>query len=204
VLRLSSSPSYRTSRLTYYPIFRSLERPTGQATHWHIQVNADDSLWRCRATLAHEYKHILDDPFREQLYPEWPREATPPDLAERVCDYFAGCLLVPRAWLYAAWDEGVQDPTALASRFDVSERLIEVRMDQTRVRARPGDAKHRLPRTPHHDYQRSSGIVRIASHHIYDARRVATSTSRAALRKITRGERDVYRNIRPSVINATA
>lgn len=37
--------------------------------HWHIHINADDSLWRCRSTLAHELKHILDDPFREELYP---------------------------------------------------------------------------------------------------------------------------------------
>ncbi len=41
-----------------------------QDNHWLVHINADDSLWRCRSTLAHELKHILDDPFREQLYPD--------------------------------------------------------------------------------------------------------------------------------------
>lgn len=175
--------------------------------HWHILINADDSLWRCRATLAHEYKHILDDPFQELLYPDWDRsdpEAAPPEMAERICDYFAGCLLVPKQWLYEAWDDGRQDVAKLATHFDVSESLVEVRMDQTRVRERPVSKKRRLQRASHDAYQRSAGIVRSATRRIDGARQAATSTSKAAMNKLTKGEKDDHRDLCPSVTSAAA
>jgi Zn-dependent peptidase ImmA (M78 family) len=99
---------------------------------WIITINRDDSLWRSRATLAHELKHILDDPFRGLLYPDWPRDVVmaPPEDAEAICDYFAGCVLVPKAWLTRAWVEETHEITELASLFDVSERLVRVRLKQ--------------------------------------------------------------------------
>lgn len=102
---------------------------------WVVQINADDSLWRCRATLAHELKHVLDDPFVEILYPgfQLPRDHVPQ--AEAVCEYFAGCLLVPGLWLRQAWEHGQRQPATLASRFDVSEALIRVRLRQTGLTA---------------------------------------------------------------------
>ena len=127
--------------------------------HWHIHINADDSLWRCRSTLAHELKHILDDPFREELYPDWPRESTlpPPDRAEKICDYFAGCVLAPTAWLKDAWQQGTRDSAKLASLFDVSEALIRVRLYQT------GLAAQRLRSYPRRTYTRSpAALVRAA------------------------------------------
>jgi Zn-dependent peptidase ImmA (M78 family) len=112
---------------------------TWQRGLWHVQINENDSLWRSRATLAHEFKHILDDPFREQLYPGWSRDGTtqPPVIAERISDYFAGCVLVPTAWLHRAWQLGIRSPAKLATLFDVSTRLIEVRVRQ----AGPAKAK---------------------------------------------------------------
>jgi Zn-dependent peptidase ImmA (M78 family) len=127
--------------------------------HWHIRINADDSLWRCRSTLAHELKHILDDPFREELYPNWPRESTlpPPERAEEICDYFAGCVLAPTAWLRKAWQQGTRDLANLASLFDVSEALIRVRLYQT------GLATRRLRGYPRRAYRRSAvALVRAA------------------------------------------
>ncbi|MGW3993910.1 ImmA/IrrE family metallo-endopeptidase [Amycolatopsis sp. NPDC004772] len=105
---------------------------TWQRGLWHVQINENDSLWRSRATLAHEFKHILDDPFREQLYPGWSRDDStqPPAMAERVSDYFAGCVLVPTPWLHRAWQLGIRSPAKLATLFDVSTRLIEVRIRQ--------------------------------------------------------------------------
>ncbi len=107
-------------------------RTTWEHDHWHILMNANDSLWRCRSTLAHELKHILDDPYREVLYPNWPRRDTDasPVEAELICDYFAGCVLVPTTWLRKAWDDGVHDQAELASMFDVSEALLAVRLRQ--------------------------------------------------------------------------
>ena len=108
---------------------------------WVITMNQDDSLWRSRATLAHEIKHILDDPFRELLYPDWPRQTplAPPTLAERISDYFAGCVLVPRAWLLRAWQDGVRDVMELASLFNVSEALVAVRLKQVGLVRRRSD-----------------------------------------------------------------
>jgi Zn-dependent peptidase ImmA (M78 family) len=132
--------------------------------HWHIQINIDDSLWRCRSTLAHEIKHALDDPYREPLYPDWPHgsQLPPPAEAEAICDYFAGCLLVPAPWLRQAWDHGIQDVAELASVFDVSEALITVRLRQVGLahRGRPTDSRYgRASRDRYH-----RDVYRMARH----------------------------------------
>jgi Zn-dependent peptidase ImmA (M78 family) len=54
-------------------------------------------------------------------------------IIERICDYFAGCLLVPRNWLKRAWSNGIQSPTALAALFNVSTAAIAVRLQQTGI-----------------------------------------------------------------------
>ena len=41
-----------------------------QQSHWLIAVNRDDSQTRRRFTLGHEFKHILDNPYINVLYPE--------------------------------------------------------------------------------------------------------------------------------------
>lgn len=134
--------------------------------HWHIQINADDSLWRCRSSLAHEFKHILDDPFREELYPDWPHGSphTPPEQAESICEYFAGCALVPRQWLAQAWDSGIRDPASLASIFDVSQSLINVRIDQTRVNK--AEPKRRWRGYTRHACQPGTSLIRTAQHQL--------------------------------------
>jgi Zn-dependent peptidase ImmA (M78 family) len=144
-----------------------------QRQQWVITMNQDDSLWRSRATLAHELKHILDDPFRELLYPEWPRDsqALPPVQAERICDYFAGCVLVPKGWLLSAWQHGVQEAADLASLFNVSDALIRVRLKQVGLATRtigegPAGYSRRAPR-------RHSQFVRRV------ARRLAVNQARA-------------------------
>lgn len=108
--------------------------------HWQITMNASESLWRARASLAHEVKHILDDPYREVLYPNWDRfdPSTRPDDAEQICDYFAGCVLVPAKWLRRAWSSGLRDIADLSSLFDVSEALMKVRLRQVGLVLREG------------------------------------------------------------------
>ncbi len=114
--------------------------------HWQVAINASDSLWRCRASLAHELKHILDDPFREILYPDWYRdELVGPRQAEQICDYFAGCVLVPKAWLRQAWNAGFRSPSALAGLFDVSESMIQTRLEQTGLQTRTRPDLRRSP-----------------------------------------------------------
>ncbi|MBV9383366.1 MAG: ImmA/IrrE family metallo-endopeptidase [Streptosporangiaceae bacterium] len=98
---------------------------------WLIVVNRDDSPRRRRFTLSHEFKHILDHPFVETIYRELGgTEAERNRQIEQICDYFAGCLLMPRNWLKQAWASGIQDQATLAAMFDVSEAAMAVRLQQ--------------------------------------------------------------------------
>lgn len=103
---------------------------------WVIVINGTESMVRQRFTLAHEFKHILDYRYIDIAYPATPalnhRQRT-----EVVCDYFAGCLLVPRPWLKKAWGGGVQQLPALARMFDVSQAAIQTRLLQTGLIDRP-------------------------------------------------------------------
>jgi Zn-dependent peptidase ImmA (M78 family) len=93
---------------------------------WHIAINGADSWCRQRFTLAHEFKHILDHPFADTSY----RNASHAQV-ERVCDYFAGCLLIPRPLLKRAWTARIQKVSDLAQLFDVSPQAMQVRLSQT-------------------------------------------------------------------------
>lgn len=97
---------------------------------WSITINAAEPKVRQRFTLAHEFKHVLDNRFIHVIYPDF-YGTTSHDRAEQVCNYFAGCLLVPKPWLKRAWVSGIQSPTALARFFNVSTAAIEVRLSQT-------------------------------------------------------------------------
>jgi Zn-dependent peptidase ImmA (M78 family) len=109
--------------------------PTSGASHWFsgqwlIIVNGSEHETRRRFTTAHEFKHILDDRFAKLIYSQFPHAARA-NMIERLCDYFAGCLLVPRTMLKFAYGSGIQDPTALANKFRVSTAAIKVRLRQT-------------------------------------------------------------------------
>jgi Zn-dependent peptidase ImmA (M78 family) len=115
---------------------------------WLIVVNRDDSPTRRRFTLGHEFKHVLDHPFVSVIYSELGENDADRDRAtEQICDYFAGCLLMPRNWIKRAWANGVQDQAALAAMFDVSEAAMAVRLRQiglTEPSARHARFKNRL------------------------------------------------------------
>ncbi len=98
-------------------------------SRWLIAVNGDDSLTRRRFTLGHEFKHILDNPYINVLYPK--REygtLSAEERAERMCDYFAACLLMPRPWVKRLWAQGTQDGAVLAATFKVSPAAMDRRL----------------------------------------------------------------------------
>ena len=97
---------------------------------WNITVSASEPKTRQRFTLAHEFKHVLDNRYIDLLYPDF-FGMNSQERAERVCDYFAGCLLAPKRWLRDVWTSGVQSPVAIARIFDVSTAAVEVRLSQT-------------------------------------------------------------------------
>jgi predicted transcriptional regulator len=110
-------------------------------SRWVIALNEDDHPTRQRFTLAHELKHVLDNPFIEVLYPG--RDGKPSATrAEAICDYFAACLLMPRPAVKALWGLRHQRVDDLAAHFGVSRAAMGLRLHQlglssTRARCRP-------------------------------------------------------------------
>ena len=98
--------------------------PTSGASHWHagkwrIALNASEPLTRQRFSLAHEFKHVLDHLDAATLYREFPARDRAA-MVERTCDHFAGCLLMPRPWVEAAYARGMRHPLDLAQVFGTS------------------------------------------------------------------------------------
>lgn len=96
---------------------------------WIILLNADESPVRRRFTAAHEIKHILDDQAVNHLRKVGPGTA-PNWLTERICDYFAACLLMPRTWIKRAWGSNAQDEATVAKMFNVSLDAARIRLQQ--------------------------------------------------------------------------
>lgn len=97
---------------------------------WVIVLNGNEASTRQRFSLAHEFKHIVDHPFRKLIYPGF-KEMSAADRAEQVADYFAAALLMPKTWVKHAWAmEGLQDLKRLALRFGVSQQAMDYRLRQ--------------------------------------------------------------------------
>lgn len=97
---------------------------------WRILINSNNSRGRQAFSLGHELKHLIDHPVRGTIYRD-SRFGTAEAAAERAADYFAACLMMPRAWLKRCfYDEGFRDPQVLARRFNVSAPAMRYRFDQ--------------------------------------------------------------------------
>jgi len=99
---------------------------------WRIYLNGNESALRRRYSLMHEFKHILDHGMSERLYPanQWGSAA---ERAERVCDYFAASLLMPKRLVKRRFFQGLSDPDELAAEFGVSSQAMRVRLDQLKL-----------------------------------------------------------------------
>ena len=97
-----------------------------------IVLRAEEAKVRQRFSLIHEFKHVLDDPFIEWMYPT--RNAySPEDRAEHTCDYFAACVLMPRRWVKRDWGNGIQNLDRLARRYNVSRVAMGVRLAELKL-----------------------------------------------------------------------
>ncbi len=96
---------------------------------WIVLLNQDEPPVRQRFSLAHELKHVIDDHAIDKLYPRqgW---LTAKDRAEKVCDFFAACLLMPRPLVKRLYSQGVQNPLDLGRRFEVSPQAMNIRLHQ--------------------------------------------------------------------------
>ena len=130
----SAFPETVISELPRVQVDRMFPAPSSGASQWSrgrwlILLNGADPPGRQRFSLAHEFKHVLDNPFVEVLYPPW-RGQTAEARREAICDYFAACLLMPRADLKKIWFGGTQEVRTLAHRFEVSLQAMQVRLTQ--------------------------------------------------------------------------
>ncbi len=121
-----------------------------QRRSWVISLNPTEPRTRRRFTVLHEYKHILDHASPAIRVTGSPAPFQRPT-AEIVADYFAGCVLIPKRLLSAAYYDGIQCPGDLAQLFDVSEPAIRVRLGQVGLGELPQPALQW--RQPAHRYQ---------------------------------------------------
>lgn len=108
--------------------------PVSGAAHWNgrywiITINADEPILRQRFSLMHEFKHVLDHTTKQFLYQDRPFQSAD-EHAERVADYFAACLLMPKKVVKRLWYQGNQNIVRLAEMLFVSTRALRFRLDQ--------------------------------------------------------------------------
>jgi Zn-dependent peptidase ImmA (M78 family) len=127
---IADFPRIRVRRLSRIPV--------SGATHWGkgtwvIVLNRSEPEVRQRFSLCHEFKHCLDAPYGDRLYPAW-RGLSSHERSELVADHFAAAVLMPRGWVKrAVYDEGTWSPYTLARRFGVSVPAMRRRLDDLGV-----------------------------------------------------------------------
>ena len=95
-----------------------------------ILINKHESHARRRFTLTHEFKHLLDYTAAPTLHRKlgYGDTVKQEQQIEAICNHFAACLLMPRAWIKREWMAGIQDVSALAGSFNVSEEAMDKRL----------------------------------------------------------------------------
>jgi Zn-dependent peptidase ImmA (M78 family) len=123
---ITDLPRVQVNRMSPFPVSGATEWSHGR---WHVVLNGAEPSTRQRFSLAHELKHIIDHPFIDQIYANFP-EHDRQNMTERICDSFAGCLLMPKPWVERAWNDGNQHLGDLAVTFGVSQSAMHVRLRQ--------------------------------------------------------------------------
>jgi hypothetical protein len=124
---ITDIPKIVVQRMVPWPVSGATSWTKGA---WNVIIKGDEPFGRRRFTLAHEFKHILDYRHIDVAYPST-QFMSHRQRAEAICDFFAGCLLVPRTWLKNAWTNGLQDTRELAALFQVTPAAIQTRLLQT-------------------------------------------------------------------------
>jgi hypothetical protein len=154
-------PEELISELPRIRLRRDVDLPTSGATdwlpgHWLISINSAEPYSRQRFSLAHEFKHVLDDRDSERIYRPRP-ELTAHDQAEYAAEYFAACLLMPKRWLRAAYYSGIQKVSELSRLFLVSPRAMQRRLLDLGLRDPAARCPDRLATSQRHDGATSNG-----------------------------------------------
>ena len=134
-------PDEIVSELPRIKIEREHSLPVSGAAHWNghywvITLSADEHRSRRRFSLMHEFKHILDHTTKDFLHQDRPTSSAH-EQAERVADYFAACLLMPKRVVKRLWFEGPQNIEHMAEKLRVSPAAVRYRLDQLGLTDRP-------------------------------------------------------------------
>lgn len=134
-------PDEIVSELPRIKIEREHSLPVSGSAHWNgrywvITLSADEHRLRQRFSLMHEFKHILDHTTKDFLHEDRPTSSAH-EQAERVADYFAACLLMPKRVVKRLWFEGPQSIEHLAEKLRVSPAALRYRLDQLGLTDRP-------------------------------------------------------------------
>jgi Zn-dependent peptidase ImmA (M78 family) len=135
-------PEEIVSELPRVRVVREYGLPISGAAHWNgrywvITLNADEPIFRQRFSLMHEFKHVLDHTTKDFLYHDRAFQ-TAEQQAERVADYFAACLLMPKRVVTRLWCQGNQNLVELAETLFVSTRALRFRLEQLGLVEPPG------------------------------------------------------------------
>ena len=140
-------PEQLVSEFPHVRVIREAGLPVSGAAHWNgrywiITLNADESLVRQRFSLMHEFKHVLDHTTKNLQYRDRPIQ-TAGEQAERVADYFAACLLMPKKVVKRLWYQGNQNIILLAHKLGVSSQALRYRLDQLGLIEQPQRCERR-------------------------------------------------------------
>ncbi len=141
-IETAAVPEQIVSELPRLRVVREDGLPVSGAAYWNgrywvITVNADEPYFRQRFSVMHEFKHVIDHTTKQFLYHDRPFQ-TGDQQAERVADYFAACLLMPKKVVKRLWYQGNQNIVQLAQTLFVSTRALHFRLDQLGLTERTG------------------------------------------------------------------
>ena len=140
-IETASVPEEIVSELPRLRVIREDALPVSGAAHWNsrhwiITINADEPIARQRFSVMHEFKHVLDHTTRHMQYHDTDYRSAH-EQGERVADYFAACVLMPKRLVKRLWCQGNQHLPLLAARLQVSVPALRYRLDQLGLTERP-------------------------------------------------------------------
>jgi Zn-dependent peptidase ImmA (M78 family) len=140
-IRTDAVPDEIITDLPRIRIEREYWLPVSGAAHWNghywiISLSGSEHRLRQRFSMMHEFKHILDHTTKDLLYRDRPGSSAH-DQAERVADYFAACLLMPKRTVKRLWCQGIQNIDELSNLLRVSPAAVRYRLDQLGLTDRP-------------------------------------------------------------------
>lgn len=117
--------------IEYRPFVDEVGALVSRNGRWHIRHASLDkpSIY---ATVAHQLKILLDQPFGDHLYPH--QDVMAPQLRRHhVAEYFATTLTMPHEWIEQLWRQGEHDLKALARLFATTPSAMAFRLRALRL-----------------------------------------------------------------------